>query len=70
MEYGKKQSFTRREFQIALANLEWLIRHHEASYHPESETVVYGDGGAHEDVLIEEGMTPATDPTRRPDDDE
>jgi hypothetical protein len=65
MEYGERETFTRREFQTALANLEWLVRHREASYYPDSETVVDGDGGAHEDALIEEGMTPATDPRGR-----
>ena len=52
------------ETRIALANYDWLVRRRgldDVTLHWDSDTLVYGDGGAHIDVLCEPGFTPETD---------
>lgn len=48
-----RNSFTEREVVTALLNLQWLIKHREATFHPESDTVIYGDGGADWQMLFD-----------------
>lgn len=52
---------TSADLVTALANFQWLLRNRsEVSFDPTSETVMYGGGGVHMDVLMEAGFTPAT----------
>jgi hypothetical protein len=51
------------ETRIALQNYDWMIRNRgldgvELAW--DSDTIVYGDGGATIDTLCEPGFTPAT----------
>jgi hypothetical protein len=51
------------ETRIALKNYDWLIRSRgldDVELAWESDTLVYGDGGAIIDVLLGAGFTPAT----------
>jgi hypothetical protein len=51
------------ETRIALKNYDHLIRYRgldDVGLHWDSNTLVYGDGGADIDVLCEAGFTPAT----------
>lgn len=54
------EALTIEQYRTALTNLQWLLRHRDAIYWPDVETVGYGDGGIHEMVLVEPGLTPAT----------
>ena len=51
------------ETEIALKNYDWMIRSRgleDVLLHWDSGTIVYGDGGAVLDTLLEPGFTPAT----------
>jgi hypothetical protein len=63
-------NFRPGDLAVALVNFEWLIRNREASFHPDSLTVVYGDGGMDVKGLFEEGLTPATRGNWRDSEDE
>lgn len=49
--------------KIALKNYDWMVRNRgleNVGLHWDSDTIVYGDGGAVVDVLLDPGFTPAT----------
>jgi hypothetical protein len=51
------------ETRIALKNYDWMIRNRgldDVELAWDSDTIVYGDGGATMDTLCERGFTPAT----------
>jgi hypothetical protein len=59
----------RPETRTAVRNLLWLMEHRPGDFGIDwpTDTLWYGDGGAHLDVLCEEGFTPATStPVERP----
>jgi hypothetical protein len=52
------------ETRVALQNYDWLIRNRglqDVELDWNSDTLVYGDGGADVETLCERGFTPATD---------
>lgn len=51
------------ETRVALKNYDWLVRNRgldDVELAWDSDTLVYGDGGAGIDTLCESGFTPAT----------
>jgi hypothetical protein len=51
------------ETRVALQNYDWLVRNRgldDVSLDWNSESLVYGEGGAGIDTLCEPGFTPAT----------
>lgn len=51
------------ETRTALKNYDWMVRNRgldDVELHWESDTFIYGDGGAVIDVITEPGFTPAT----------
>ena len=56
------RNFTWQEVRIILTNMQWMLTHRPdgATFYPDSDTLVYGDGGVGMEVLAEEGFTPAT----------
>lgn len=51
-----------KETRIALMNYDWLMRNRDdVELCPNSDAVIYGDGGADWNVLCEPGFTPATE---------
>jgi hypothetical protein len=50
----------RKQLATVLANWEWLRQERDASFHRDSLTVVYGDGGVDIAELARPGFTPAT----------
>jgi hypothetical protein len=58
---GEGKMKMNQETQIALLNYDWLMRNREdVEIDFEVESVVFGNGGIHTDVLCEPGLTPAT----------
>lgn len=57
------RNFTWEEVRIILTNMQWMLTSQpgRATFYPDSDTLVYGDGGVGMEVLAEEGFTPATD---------
>ena len=53
------RTYSPDELVTALANLEWLIRNRDATFHAPSETVVCGDGGFGVESLLDKHLTPA-----------
>lgn len=52
-----------KETEIALKNYDWLVRNKgldDVTLAWDSKTLVYGDGGATMETLLEPGFTPAT----------
>lgn len=54
--------YTKKQLYTALLNLQWLMRNREpVGIYVDTETIVTGDGGGYDlDVIVEEGLTPAT----------
>jgi hypothetical protein len=50
----------RQQLVTIVANWEWLRQNRAATFHPESLTIVYGDGGVDIAELARPGLTPAT----------
>jgi hypothetical protein len=59
MPRAPRAPVTSGELATALANLEWLVRNRDATFDPETLTVVCGDGGFYVDSLFNEDLTPA-----------
>lgn len=50
-----------KDTETALKNYDWLMRHRDGvGIEWNTGTLLYGDGGANLDTLLESGFTPAT----------
>ncbi len=57
------RTYSHDELATALANLEWLVRNRDATFHPPTDTVVCGDGGFGVESLLDPDLTPAAQET-------
>lgn len=51
---GRRKYYNAHEVAVALLNLQWYVKNRDGWAYPDSDTLVYGDGGTDLGALFDE----------------